>query len=84
MLLFLFSCENGYPPKFIQNIQAKKPRSSTTNVSPEELNVGMFFKMIEPTEPRQSFASLPYIKGVTEPLTRILKKTRCHSCKQTI
>ena len=40
MFLFLFSCENGYPPKFIQNIQAKKPRSSTTNVSPEELNVG--------------------------------------------
>ena len=33
---------NGYPPKFIQNIQAKKTRSSTTNVSPEEL-AGMFF-----------------------------------------
>ena len=64
---------NGYPPKFIQNIQAKKTRSSTTNVSPEEL-VGMFFRMVEPTESRKSFASLPYIKGVTEPLTRILKK----------
>ena len=64
---------NGYPPKFIQNIQAKKTRSSTTNVSPEEL-VGMFLKMVEPTESRKSFASLPYIKGVTEPLARILKK----------
>ena len=34
----------------------------------------MFFKMVEPTESRKSFASLPYIKGVTEPLTRLLKK----------
>ena len=41
--------------------------------TPEEL-VGMFFKMVEPTESRKSFASLPYIKGVTEPLTRVLKK----------
>ena len=49
---------NGYPSKFIRNIQAKKTRSSTTNVSPEEL-VGMFFKMVEPTESRKSFASLP-------------------------
>ena len=30
--------------------------------------------MAEPTEPRKSFASLPYIKGVTEPLTRVLEK----------
>ena len=64
---------NGYRSKFIKNIQAKKTRSLTTNVSPEEL-VGMFFKVVEPTESRTSFASLPYIKGVTEPLTRVLKK----------
>ena len=64
---------NGYPSKFIKNIQAKKTRSSTTIASPEEL-VGLFFKMVEPTEPSKSFASLPYIKGVTEPLTRVLKK----------
>ena len=36
--------------------------------------VGMFLKMFEPTESHKSFASLPYIKGVTEPLTRILRK----------
>ena len=30
--------------------------------------------MVEPTEPGTSFASLPYIKGVTEPSTRVLKK----------
>ena len=64
---------NGYPSKFIRNIHVKRTRSSTTNVSPEEL-VGMFFKMVEPTESRKSFASLPYIKGVIEPLTRVLKK----------
>ena len=67
---------NGYPSKFIKNIpdiHVKRSRSSTTNVSPGEL-VGMFFKMVEPTESRKSFASLPYIKGVTEPLTRVLKK----------
>ena len=34
----------------------------------------MFFKMAEPTESRKSFACFPYIKGVTEPLTRVLKK----------
>ena len=63
----------SYPSKFIKNIQAKKTRSSATNVSPEEL-VGMFFKMVQPTESRKSFASLPYIKEVTEPLTHVLKK----------
>ena len=34
----------------------------------------MFFNLVEPSESRKSFASLPYIKGVTEPLTRVLKK----------
>ena len=64
---------SGYPSKFIQDIQTEKTRSLTTNVSPEEL-VGMFFKMVEPTESHKSFASLPYIKGITEPLIGILKK----------
>ncbi|KAL9976646.1 hypothetical protein ACROYT_G013968 [Oculina patagonica] len=30
--------------------------------------------MVEAPESHKSFASLPYIKGVTEPLTRVLKK----------
>ena len=34
----------------------------------------MLFKMVQPTESRKSFASLPYIKEVTEPLTHVLKK----------
>ena len=29
--------------------------------------------LVESSESRKSFASLPYIKGVTEPLTRVLK-----------
>ena len=40
---------------------------------PEEL-VGMFFKLVDPTMSHNSFASLPYIKGFNEPLTRVLKK----------
>ncbi|KAL9982212.1 hypothetical protein ACROYT_G011025 [Oculina patagonica] len=63
---------NGYPSKFIKNIQSNKTRPSTV-LSPEEL-VGTFFKMVEAPESHKSFASLPYIKGVTEPLTRVLKK----------
>ena len=39
--------------------------------TPEEL-VGMFFKWAEPTN-RRNFAVLPYITGIKEPLTRILK-----------
>jgi len=63
---------NGYPSKFIRDIQTKKTQPSP-NLPPEEL-VGMSFNLVEPFESRKSFASLPYIKGVTEPLTRNLKK----------
>jgi len=40
--------------------------------TPEDL-VGIFFEWAEPTN-RRNFAVLPYIKGITEPLTRILKE----------
>ena len=63
---------NGYPSKLIHDLQTKKTRPPP-NLSPEEL-VGMFFNLVESSESRKSFASLPYIKGVTEPLTRVLKK----------
>ena len=63
---------NGYPSKLIYDVQTKKTQSSTVP-SPEEL-VEMFFKLVDPTMSRNSFASLPYIKGVTEPLTHVLKK----------
>ena len=41
--------------------------------SPEEL-VDMFFKWFEPQENPNGFAVLPFINGVTQPLTRILPR----------
>ncbi|KAL9960202.1 hypothetical protein ACROYT_G033624 [Oculina patagonica] len=61
---------NGYPPKVTADIIRKKSSTPPTP-SPEEL-VGMFFSWADPMN-SQSFAVLPYIKGITEPLTRILK-----------
>ena len=40
--------------------------------SSEEL-VGMFFKWDDPSNSDRGFAVLPYIKGLTEPLTRLLR-----------
>ena len=62
---------NGYPLNFIKN-QSNKARPLTV-LSPEEL-VGTFFKKVETSESHKSFASLPYIKGITETLTRVFKK----------
>ena len=61
---------NGYPPKITTDIIRKKSSTPTTP-TPEEL-VNMFFKWADPTN-RHNFAILPYIKGITEALTRILK-----------
>ena len=41
--------------------------------SPEEL-VCMFFKWAAPLENSNSYAVLPFINGVTQPLTRILRR----------
>ena len=60
---------NGYPPSFISNILKKKPPPETTP-SPEEL-VGMFLKWADPSNSDSGFAVLPYIKGLTEPLSRL-------------
>lgn len=46
--------ENDYPSTKISIIPKKKPPSQT--VSPEEL-VSMFFKMVEPSDTYQRFAS---------------------------
>ena len=61
---------NGYPSATVSNILKKKSTSEVIP-SPEEL-VGMFFKWTDPPESQNGFAVLPYIKGVTEPLTTIL------------
>ena len=56
--------------QLISNILKKKSTSEVIP-SPQEL-VGMFFKWTDPPDSQNGFAILPYIKGVTEPLTRIL------------
>jgi len=61
---------NGYPQRVTADIIRKKSLTPPTP-SPEEL-VRMFFSWADPTN-NQSFAVLPYIRGITEPLTRILK-----------
>lgn len=63
---------NGYPPAVISNILNKKPPPST--VPPPEELVSMFFKWADPSNTYQGFACLPYISGLTEPLTRLLRK----------
>ena len=62
---------NGYPSAVISTILNKKPPSPTVP-KPEEL-VSMFFKWAEPTDTYKGFACLPYISGLTEPLTRLLR-----------
>ena len=63
---------NDYPSSVISTILNKKPPSPTVPL-PEEL-VSMFFKWAEPSNTCKGFACLPYISGLTEPLTRLLRK----------
>ena len=57
---------NSYPTSLISQM-TKKKRFRPPVPSPEEL-VGIFFKCVDPPP------TLPYIKALTEPLTRLLKK----------
>ena len=63
---------NGYPSSVISTILNKKPPSPT--VPPPEELVSMFFKWVDPSDTHKGFACLPYISGLTEPLTRLLRK----------
>jgi len=62
---------NSYPLSVISNILKKKPLPAITS-SLEEL-VGMFFGWADPSDLHVGFAVLPYIKGLTEPLSRLLR-----------
>ena len=66
---------NNYPSDIISNILNKKFSKPPTHAipTPEEL-VCMFFKWAAPQENPNSYAVLPFINGVTQPLTRILRR----------
>ena len=65
---------NGYPMTTINNT-INNIQSSSTAPSPEEL-VGMFFRSVDPPETTKqlNYATLPYVKGITESLTTTLRK----------
>ena len=58
---------NGYPKKFLQQVEQKRVMFENRTPTHEEL-VRSFFDLVEPKT-----NVLPYIKGLTEPLRRILK-----------
>ena len=66
---------NGYPKKTISEIINKKLATNAAPnhiPTPEDL-VRMFFRWADP-ENNNNFVVLPYIKGTTEPVLRILKQ----------
>ena len=65
---------NNYPQNVISNILRKKSPTQRTNPipTPEEL-VCMFFKWAIPSD-FSNYALLPYINGISQPLTRLLQK----------
>ena len=66
---------NNYPSYVISNILKRTFSKPTTHAipMPEEL-VSMFFKWAALQENPNSFAVLPFIIGVMQPLTRILRR----------
>ena len=62
---------NGYPTKFINDVY-KRLKTNKETAAPEEL-VREFFALVDPPTTSRNYAVLPYIKGLTEPLTRVLR-----------
>ena len=63
---------SNYPLRTINNIIAETKSTHSHDPSPEKL-VRSFFKMVESPTP-QSYINLPYMKGITEQLTRALRQ----------
>ena len=61
---------NGYPRNFIREVERKRMLTQDVTPSQEEL-VRVFFESVEPST--KEYAVLPYIRGLTEPLKRLLK-----------
>ena len=57
--------------KFISNVTNQLTKKKVVAPTPEEL-VGQFFALVDP--PKNGYAVLRFVKGLTEPLTRVLKK----------
>ena len=72
---------NGYPKTIISKVIKSQTEKATP--SPEEL-VRSFFELIEPSELYAGYTTLPYIKGITEPLTRTLKKHNIKVCNKPL
>ena len=62
---------NGHPRTHISMVT--KTRRAKTTPNPEDL-VRQFFQLVDPSEPSTGYATLPYTKGITEPLWRTFKK----------
>ena len=60
---------NVYPMNFITHVY-KRQRKTEVIPEPEEL-VREFFASVDPPVTSSGYAVLPYIKGLTEPLTRV-------------
>ena len=76
---------NGYPKTIVSKVIkiSKVIKTEKAMPSPEEL-VRTFFELIEPSEPCAGYATLPYIKGITEPLSRTLKKHNIKVCNKPL
>ena len=60
-----------------------KTQKEKATPGPEEL-VKSFFELIEPSESCIGYATLPYIKGITEPLSRTLRKHNMKVCNKPL